>query len=98
MTGEHLDDETTAPAEWEPIDWYDLLATDGDPADYGLRRVQDLRTAPGLLDATDPTCATLAEAGECLGQWRCGGSLGCIFGAAIGDELRPADFDDEERP
>lgn len=42
--------------EWEPWDPYDVLAQDGDalgydePADYGLRRVRDLRTAPGLLD------------------------------------------------
>jgi hypothetical protein len=97
--GEHLDPESVAPADWEPWDPYDLLALDpGDPADYGLRRVRDLRPAPGLLDYPQPdewprnaeTCPHGSLAGAPC--------MDCANGAAMYvDEQRPADFDDEEQ-
>jgi hypothetical protein len=55
---EHLDAETTdpvEPAEWEPWDdedWWRALDYDV-LADRVLRRVRDLRAAPGLLDGVD---------------------------------------------
>jgi hypothetical protein len=37
---------------WSVQEWWDALGY-GEPSDYGLRRVRDLRTAPGLLDGVD---------------------------------------------
>lgn len=80
--GEHIDPdavepwegtETTNPADWPewaedgwvPDEWLGQDASLADLTRLGLRRVQDLRPAPGYLDGVD--------------------------------ELRSADFDDEER-
>lgn len=51
---EHLDlpDGYDPDGGWSVQEWWDALGYD-EPVDYGLRRVRDLRAAPGLLDGVD---------------------------------------------
>jgi hypothetical protein len=120
MTAEHLDPETTEPAQWEPWDdhdWWDQDAPQGrceitlsDPRPMthddwverlGLRRVADLRTAPGLLDdwhdrpcdgCSRPVAARSADPGIRVLCTVCHPDPLPLYV----DDREPTDFDDEE--
>lgn len=78
---EHLDlpDGYDPDGGWSVQEWWDALGYD-EPSDYGLRRVRDLRAAPGLFDDVD--------------WWHHEGAR--LSHPEWFEEQRPADFDDEE--
>jgi hypothetical protein len=113
VTGpEHLDDEATHPTGWdddgwEPVEWL-ACWDDVDPADYGPRRVRDLRPAPGLLDGFDEQrprsaeCTDCPHRGACRDQGWCPRSNRLLPQQTVlkydPHQQRPADFDDARRP